>query len=156
MKYFKDLIFKFKCKWLLKNQNTVEQKLEFIFHCKQILHAVDFHKPTRSKLTVYTDDYEDYITLVYQCNKDLRIGQVLKPIPVITAHTLEFSRFFTDRTVDLVPFDRDHCNEVFITEITKYVTSMEKLKDNKAELAFFTRRHTQVIEDTVELLKANL
>jgi len=156
MQYIKDFFFRRRCKKLFNSNNDTTEKLNFLLHCRDITELIDFRKIKAPTLLTYVVNFEELLELIVQCNADVRLGRVNKAIPIVEKETKTVVSFFTDTSVDLIPFNREHCNELFISEVNKYIKAMEKLKDNETEVAFYTRRHTQVIEDIVALLKLNL
>lgn len=156
MKYIKDFFFRRRCRKLFKTDSDILEKLNFLLFCRDITELIDFRKVKSDIILTYSDNFEELLGLLVQCNADVQLGRVNKSIPIVGKESRTVVNFFTDRSIDLVPFNREHCNELFVNEVNKYINAMYKLKDNETEVAFYTRRHAQVIEDIVTLLKLNL
>lgn len=156
MDFIKRLLFKWRCKKLLASDKEVKEKVKYLINNLSFLPTVKFNNVDSHALLMHTANIEELVEFMVQMNNDVQTGHVNKPIPTTRPYQLGGNIYFRDSTSEQVPFDRIHCKELFNREFTTYLKQLNKIKHDVSEIDFYTRRHGQVIEDIIELLRTNL
>jgi len=156
MDFIKQLLFKWRCKNFLSSNKEIKEKVIYLINNIKYLPVVKFENVDSHVLLVHTENIEELVKLMVQINNDVTIGRISKPIPSTSPVNIGGKNYFRDNTSEQVPFDRTHCKELFNNEFNKYLKKLNKIKHDVSEIDFYTRRHGQVIEDIVELLRTNL